>query len=99
MQVEKGFVWSHYGLKQVLGAWYARKDSFLTSMGFTKSKFDPNLYLKVMDDEPGILLLYVDDLFMTRNEKWIKDCKKKVEKEFDMKDIGFMHYFLGLEVW
>ena len=38
-----------YGLKQAPRAWYGRIDSFLTSMGFTKSKYDPNLYLKVID--------------------------------------------------
>ena len=38
-------------------------------MGFTKIKDDPKLYLKVVEDEPIILLLYVDDLFLTRNEK------------------------------
>ena len=68
-------------------------------MGFTKRKFDPNLYMKIMDDEPIILLLYVDDLFLTGNEKQIKDCKKKLAEEFKMKVIGLMHYFLGLEVW
>ena len=52
-----------YGLKQAPRAWYGRIDSFLTSMGFAKSKADPNLYFKVIEDEPGILLLYVDDLF------------------------------------
>ena len=50
-----------YGLKQAPRAWYGKIDSFLASMDFTKSKIDPNLYLKVMDDEPLILLLYVDD--------------------------------------
>ena len=54
-----------YVLKQAPRAWYGRIDSFLTSLGFTKSKFDYNLYLKVMNDEPVILLLYVDDLFFT----------------------------------
>jgi hypothetical protein len=29
---------SLYGLKQALRAWYGRIDSFLTSLGFTKSK-------------------------------------------------------------
>ena len=38
---------------------------------------DPNIYLKVMDDEPDMLLLYVDDLFLTGNEKHIANCKKK----------------------
>ena len=68
-------------------------------MGFTKSKSDPNLYLKVIEYEPVILLLYVDDLFLTRNEKQIKESKEKLAEEFEMKDLGLMHYFLGLEVW
>ena len=66
-----------YGLKQAPWAWYGRIDSFLTSMDFTKSKVNPNLYFKVIEDEPIILLLYVDDLFLTRNEKQIVECKKK----------------------
>ena len=52
-----------------------------------------------MDDEPTILLLYVDDLFLTGNEKQIVECKKKLAEEFEMKYLGLMHYFLGLEVW
>ena len=47
-----------------------------------------------MDDESDILLLYMDDL----NEKQIVDCKKKLAEEFEMKYLGLMHYFLGLEV-
>jgi hypothetical protein len=65
-------------------------------LGFTKSK---NLYFKVMNDEPVILLLYVDDLFLTREEKFITKCKKKLASKFEMKDLGLMHYFSGLEVW
>ena len=69
------------------------------SLGFTKSDADPNLYHKVGDDEPLILVLYVDDLFLIENEKCIIWCKKKLASEFEMKDLGLMHYFLGLEVW
>ena len=69
------------------------------SLGFTKSKDDPNLYFKVIEDELVILLLYVNDLFLTGNEKQIVECKKKLVEEFEMKDLGLMHYFLGLEVW
>jgi hypothetical protein len=85
-------------LKQAPRAWYGRIDSFLTSLGFTKSKVDSNLYFKVMNDELVVLLLYVDDLFLTREEKLITDCKRKLVVEFEMKDLGPMHYFLGLEV-
>ena len=62
-----------YRLKQAPRAWYGRIDSFLTSLGFTKSKADPNLYFKFMNDEPVILLLYVDDLFLTGEENLITD--------------------------
>ena len=67
-----------YGLKQAPRAWYGRIDSFLKILGFTKSKFGPNLYMKIVDDEHGIVLLYVDDLFLMRNEKHIIDCKKNL---------------------
>jgi hypothetical protein len=52
-----------------------------------------------MNDEPIILLLYVDDLFLTGEEKLITDCEKKLAAEFEMKDLGLMHYILGLQVW
>jgi hypothetical protein len=88
-----------YGLKQAPRAWYGRIDSFLMSLGFTKSKSDSNLYLKIMNNETVILLLYVDDLFLTGEEKLINECKRRLTSKFEMKDLGLIHYFLGLEVW
>jgi hypothetical protein len=88
-----------YGLKQAPKAWYGRKDNLLMSLGFTKSKADPNLYYKVEDGSRVILLLYVDDLFLTGEEKPIVESKRKLAAEFEMKDLSIMHYFLGLEVW
>ena len=41
----------------------------------------------------------MDDLFLTGNEKKIMESKKKLAEEFEMKDLGLMHYFPGLEVW
>jgi hypothetical protein len=88
-----------YGLKQAHRTWYGRIDNFLMSLGFIKSKAYSNLYYNIENDDKVILLLYVDDLFLTRNEKLITNCKKKLASEFEMKDLGQMHYFLGLEVW
>jgi hypothetical protein len=68
-------------------------------MSYTKSKIDSNLYFKVMNDEPVILLLYVDDLFLTREENLITKSKKNFTTDFQMKYLGLMHYFLGLEEW
>ena len=55
--------------------------------------------MNIMDDEHVIQLLHVDDVFLTGNEKQIVGCKKKQGEEFKMKDLGLMHYLLGLEVW
>ena len=87
-----------YGLKQAPRTWYDRIDSFLSSLGFTKSKADSNLYYKVEDGNLVMLLLYVDDLFVIGMDGLIADMKRKLAAEFEMKDLGMMHYFLGMEV-
>ena len=38
-----------------------------------------------------ILLLYVDDLFVTSEDGLIVDTKRKLAAEFKMKDLGMMH--------
>jgi hypothetical protein len=87
-----------YGLKQAPKAWYARIDGYLMSLGFTKSEANPNLYYKVEDGCPLILVLYVDDLFLKGNKNLVDGCKRELASEFEMKDLGLMHYFLGLEL-
>ena len=56
--------------------WYGRIDNFLTSLGFTKIKADSNLYYKVEEGNPVILLLYVDDLFVIGEDGLIADTKR-----------------------
>ena len=68
-------------------------------MGFTKCKVDSKLYYKDEEGKPVILLLYVDDLFVTRADGLITDTKRKVDAEFEMKEFDMIHYFLGMEVW
>ena len=57
-------------------------------MGFVKSDVDPNLYYLRVGDEPLILVLHVDDMFLTGSSKLIKYCKENMATEFDMKDMG-----------
>jgi hypothetical protein len=87
-----------YGLKKAPQAWYSRIDNYLREMGFQRSEADPNLYF-LLGKEPLILVLYVDDLFLTGDEQLIADCKVNLAAEFEMKDLGLMHYFLRFEVW
>ena len=46
-----------------------------------------------------IIVLYVDDLILIGDELLIHSFKANIEKEFEMKDLGLLHYFLGLEIW
>ena len=46
-----------------------------------------------------MLLLYVDDLFLTGKEELFKLARRRLAIEFEMKDLDMMHYFLGMEVW
>eukprot|EP00253_Pinus_taeda_P032370 PITA_32370 len=62
------------GLKQAPRAWYERIDSYLMKLGFTRSEADLNLYFKVEDDKPLILVLYVDDLFLIGANPLIHKC-------------------------
>ena len=88
-----------YGLKQEPKTWYDSINRFLTSLGFSKSKVDSNLYYKVEEGNPVILRLYVDDLFVAGEDGLIADTKRKLVAEFKMNDLGMMHYFLGMDVW
>jgi len=56
-----------YGLKQTPRAWYSRIDNYLREMGFQWSDVDPNLYF-LTSVVHLILVLYVDDLFVARDE-------------------------------
>jgi hypothetical protein len=80
-----------YGLIQAPRAWYEKIDGYLMSLGFNKSVVDPNLYYNIVGDECLILVLYV----MTySSEILIDECKCALASEFEMKDLGMMHYFL-----
>lgn len=69
-------------------------------MDFTKTIADPNLLYLFNKCDQLILALYVEDLvLMGSSKKLIPWCKKKLASEFDLKEIDYMHCFLGLEVW
>ena len=71
----------------------------LRRVGFTKSEADVNLYHIVVKGKFLIIILYVDDLILTGDDQLIMSCKEDLAREFKMKDMGLMHYFLGMEVW
>ena len=54
---------------------YSRIDSYLQSIGFVKSDVDSNLYLLIRKGDILILVLSVNDLFLTGAETLITGCK------------------------
>jgi hypothetical protein len=74
-------------------------DSFLIATGFSKCHFDPNFYTKKVGSHIIILFLYVDDLILIDSDsKLLNHVKTILNKKYEMIDLGFFHYFLGLQV-
>eukprot|EP00253_Pinus_taeda_P014032 PITA_14032 len=88
-----------YGLKQAPRAWYNRIDAYLIENGFDKCDGEPTLYIKENDGKILIVVLYVDDLIFTSNDaSLIANFKAVMKSEFEMTDLGFLRYFLGIKV-
>ncbi|XP_021971970.1 uncharacterized mitochondrial protein AtMg00810-like [Helianthus annuus] len=88
-----------YGLKQAPRAWFQRLSSFLISYGFTCSRADPSLFVFHQGDSIMYLLVYVDDLILTGNTSTLLTAFiSRLHKEFAIKGLGKLSYFLVLEV-
>ena len=88
-----------YGLKQAPRAWFAKFSSTISQHGFSSCSFDTTLFLRRSGHGITILLLYVDDMIITGDDmQGIQDLKHFLGRQFEMKDLGPLNYFLGLEV-
>ena len=62
-------------------------------------KADHSLFVKKIDTNYVVIVIYVDDFILTgSDEHGIADIKAKLKNEFDMKDLGDLKFFLGIEV-
>jgi hypothetical protein len=90
---------SLYGLKQAPRAWYANMDSYLLSQNFVRCKSNPNVYMFRTTGSLLLLVLYVDDLLITRcSTSVIVTVKRIIHDKFLMTDMGLLHFFLGIEI-
>uniref|UniRef100_A0A2N9HNG4 Reverse transcriptase Ty1/copia-type domain-containing protein n=1 Tax=Fagus sylvatica TaxID=28930 RepID=A0A2N9HNG4_FAGSY len=90
---------SIYGLKQAPRAWFESFTSQLLQLGFIASTLDSFLFIYKHHQVVAYLLLYVDDIVLTSNTpSYLDQLIAQLSTVFDLKDLGPLHYFLGLQV-
>jgi hypothetical protein len=73
--------------------------SLLNSCSFIASTADSSLFIYHQHNVIAYLLLYVDDIVLTNNSTpFLDGLILQLRKVFDIKDLGPLHYFLGLQV-
>ncbi|KAK5824973.1 hypothetical protein PVK06_019772 [Gossypium arboreum] len=88
-----------YGLRQAPRAWFDKLKQFLVFTGFTVSKSDASLFVRLSSDHTIYVLVYVDDIVITGSSVDEINCfVHMLHNQFALKDMGKLHYFLGIKV-
>nr|GEX73770.1 hypothetical protein [Tanacetum cinerariifolium] len=87
-----------YGLKHAPRAWYEKFSTIVTSFGFVSSHHDSAFFVKCSSVEHILMPLYVDDMILLEMIVMELNRKAELSRQFAMKDLGLLHYFLGIEV-
>ena len=90
---------SLYGLKQASRQWNLKLTKVLQATGFNQSAHDYSLFTLKKGEDLVIVLVYVDDLLITgSNTQLITEVKACLHRQFKLKDLGELKFFLGIEV-
>ena len=90
---------SIYGLKLSPHCWNSALDNQLKQMGFLQAKGDPSIYM-VSEGEIFMIAVYVDDIVLAgKSDKRMTEVKQALAKQFQVKDMGELHYFLGVNIF
>ena len=90
---------SLYGLKQSPRCRNNVFKEFMLSLGFVQSVADPCVFIRVLNEKLAIVTVHVDDLILlTETEEEMTDLKTSLANHFKMKDMGVLHYCLGVGV-
>jgi hypothetical protein len=88
-----------YGLKQAPRAWHARLGAALLAQGFTPYTADTSLFMLLCREVTMFLLVYVDDIILVSSSSTAASrLVQNLQSEFEVKDLGPLHYFLGIKV-
>lgn len=89
---------SLYGLKQSPRCWNKIFVNYMKSIDFKQSEADSCIFIKNYETL-NVVAVYVDDLIViTKTEEAMITLKSKIESRFKMKDMGKLHYCLGISI-
>jgi hypothetical protein len=90
---------SLYGLKQSPRPWFGKFTKSMKAFGYHQSNSDHTLFLKIQHGKIIALIVYVDDMVVTGNDpKEKKALQIYLSREFKMKDLGHLKFFLGIKM-
>ena len=90
---------SLYGFKQSPRCWDRSFKELMISQGFIQSVADPCVFISKVNDQLAIVAVHVDDLILlTETEQEMIDLKANLSAHLKMKDMGKLHYCLGVNM-
>ncbi|EXB74504.1 Copia protein [Morus notabilis] len=91
---------SLYGLKQSPRVWFEKFTHSVKNQGYVQVQSDHTMFMKhSKDGKVAVLIVYVDDIILTGNDvAEMEQLKRRLASEFEIKDLGTLKYFLGMEV-
>jgi len=89
--VQKGL----YNLKSSGIRWYLHFAKTICQMGFTPSKYDPDVWYKLREDGEGYdyIVTYVDDFLITAKDAW--SYMRHLQSIYTIKELAHPDIYLG----
>ncbi|WOG86417.1 hypothetical protein DCAR_0205621 [Daucus carota subsp. sativus] len=90
---------SIYGLRQAPHCWFMKLCSALLDFGFKQCACDHSMFVFTQQGSITVFLVYVDDMVLAGNDQGtMTKVKLFLSTRFQIKDLGHLKYFLGLEL-
>ncbi|KAG7585392.1 Retrotransposon gag domain [Arabidopsis thaliana x Arabidopsis arenosa] len=90
---------SIYGLKQASRQWFLKFSSTLVGFGFDKCHGDHTLFVKEVNGNFLVVLVYVDDILIaSTSDSLVAELKTQLSSAFQLRDLGPPKFFLGIEI-
>ena len=96
MQIKENPLWFTAVIPR---CWNNSVDQFMKELGFAQTVSDSCIYIKKNQNILCVVAVFVDDIITgCESEKEINDIKSAFSQCFEMKDLGSLKYFLGVNV-